>query len=147
MRAAVGAVGGRVLGVDGRPEQDGLRLDDQAGVEVAGLRLPVIQRVSAVSSDCMAVERSTFVSVGGFDDRYRARMHDIDLCLRMRRAGLAIVFTPLTEVQRLGRSREVVPADDDIELFRRTWEGTAQWKDPYLSPWLKTVAPFVIRGV
>ena len=88
---------------DGRPEQVGLRLADAAGV---GERRP------AAASDPAGVRGEPrlpgrraidFISMGGFDERYRARMQDIDLCLRMRQAGLAIIFTPLTEVQRLVR--------------------------------------------
>jgi GT2 family glycosyltransferase len=146
IRPSVGAVGGRIFSADGRPECDGLRLCGPTGVESAGLRLPVIQRVSAVSGDCMAVERPDFIAVGGFDDRYRAGMHDIDLCLRLRRANLAQVFTPLTEVQRLAPSRRDGRfAEADVALLRSTWAATPQWTDPYVSRWLERLDPFVIR--
>jgi O-antigen biosynthesis protein len=144
VRTSVGAVGGRVVGVDGSAETDGLRVDGLRGVENGGLRLPVIQRVSAVSIECMAMRRVAFDAVGGFDRRYRTSMHDIDLCLRLRRAGLATVYTPVAEVQRL-RPHLVARAKDDIEEFRAAWEGTPEWVDPFVSPWLETIAPFVIR--
>lgn len=145
IRDTVGAVGGRIIGGDGRPEQDGLRLDAEHGVASAGVRLPVIQRVSAVSIDCLAIDRSRFTAMGGFDDRYSEQLHDIDLCLRLRRAGWATVFTPLTELHRLSPPRGRARTGDDVAEFRRAWEGSPEWPDPYVSPWLDRVAPFVIR--
>ena len=147
VRRTVGAAGGRVAGADGRADQDGLRIGGDNGIESAGVRLPVIQRVSAVSSDCMAVERSDFVSMGGFDERYGVCLYDIDLCLRLRRSGLATVYTPLTQLQRVRPARIRARVSADVAEFRRTWEGSPEWTDPYVSPWLEKVMPFVIRAV
>jgi len=145
LRGTVGVVGGRILGADDRAGHEGLRIGGARGVESVGLRLPVIQRVSAVSGDCMAMRRAAFAAVGGLDVRYRVCMYDLDLCLRLRRAGLAAIYTPLTEMRHLRPQLFTNSAADDVEEFRGVWEGTPEWTDPFVSPWLETVAPFVIR--
>jgi GT2 family glycosyltransferase len=147
MRSAVGVVGGRIVGVDGGTEQDGLHVGGTDLVATIGVRWPVIQQICAVSLDCMAMQRIRFAANGGFDSRYRLSLHDIDLCLRLRRAGLSTLYTPLTELQRLRPRLKARPANDDAEEFRRVWEGSPEWTDPFVSPWLESVRPLVIRGV
>lgn len=144
MRTSVGVVGGRIVRADGSAEQDGLHVGGPHLVESVGVRLPVIQRVGAVSADCMAMSSLAFSTVGGFDDRYRLCLHDVDLCLRLRRAGLATLYTPLTELRRLRPPVRRPVAADDSEAFRRTWEGSPEWTDPFVSPWLEMVRPFTI---
>jgi len=143
-RGSVGAVGGRIVAADGSAEQDGIHVGGPHLAASVGVRLPVIQQVCAVSTDCLAVQRLRFTAIGGFDDRYRVSLHDVDLCLRLRRAGLATVYTPLTELRRLRPHLQTRPAADDGEELRRVWEGSPEWTDPFLSPWLDGVTPFVI---
>jgi GT2 family glycosyltransferase len=145
LRSAVGAVGGQVLDNRGTAESAGIRVGGPGAVEAVGLRLPVIQRVSAVSVDCMAIQRRVFDALGGFDRRYRVSMHDVDLCLRLRRAGLATIYTPLTQLKRLTPRVSAIGAADDAEEFRRVWEGSPEWTDPFVSPWLESVSPLTIR--
>jgi GT2 family glycosyltransferase len=145
-RDDIGVVGGRILHGDGNVEEEGLRVGVPRLAESIGLRLPVIQRVSAVSADCLAIKRERFQAAGGFDERYRVSFHDVDLCLRLRRAGLATLYTPLTELQRLRREVTRACAADDGEELRRLWEGSPEWIDPFVSPWLSRVSPMVIRG-
>ncbi len=146
LRSTVGAAGGRIMAADGSAVCDAVRMDAEHGVASVGVRLPVIQRVSAVSIECMAVERTGLMAAGGFDESYCLRLHDVDLCLRLRSAGLAIVHTPLTEMRRLRSQRGLDQATDDVDRFRTRWEGSPVWADPYVSPWLETVTPLVIRA-
>jgi O-antigen biosynthesis protein len=144
-RTSVGAVGGQITG---REENEGALGQQDGGphlVETVGVRWPVIQQVCAVSIDCMAVRRATLAVVGGFDERYRVSFHDIDLCLRLRQAGLAVVYSPLTAMRRLRPWLHETPASDDAGEFRDAWEGRPEWTDPFLSPWLERVTPFVVR--
>jgi O-antigen biosynthesis protein len=145
VRSSVGAVGGRIVAADGSSEQDGLHLGGPQLAESVGVRWPVIQRVGAVSIDCMAMQRQGFLAIGGFDTRYRACLYDVDLCLRFRRAGLAILYTPLTELRRLRPLISTGRGADDSEEFRSVWAGSPEWSDPYVSRWLERVTPFVIR--
>ncbi len=58
-----------------------------------------------LSGSCLAVRRTALESVSGFDEGFFLYEEDADLCLRLRRAGWRILFTPAVEVRhRLGHS-------------------------------------------
>ena len=42
----------------------------------------------------MMVRSEVFTSIGNFDERYYLYLEDVDLCLRARRAGFGIMYTP-----------------------------------------------------
>jgi N-acetylglucosaminyl-diphospho-decaprenol L-rhamnosyltransferase len=42
----------------------------------------------------MIIRRTSFQLVGGFDNRYLVYFEDVDLCVRMRRAGYSVRFDP-----------------------------------------------------
>ncbi len=46
----------------------------------------------SVTAACMAVRAGTFASIDGFDEGFRNGLEDIDLCLRIRMRGEAIVY-------------------------------------------------------
>jgi glycosyltransferase involved in cell wall biosynthesis len=151
IRDGVGASGGRILAVDGSAEHEGLHVGGPSLAESIGVRYPVIQGAAALSGGCLAIRSRLFEELGGFDDRYRTSLYDVDLCLRARRAGYSCVYTPLTELRRLRPRRGAVPrrfrspSTDDVATFRATWEGSRQFSDPYVSPWVDRVHPLVLR--
>lgn len=102
----VGAVGAKLLYPDGTLQHGGvvLGMGGVAGHMHLGAagddpgyfgRLRRTQAVAAVTGACMLVPARHFAAVGGFDARHLAvAFNDIDLCLRLRRAGLRVVWTP-----------------------------------------------------
>jgi N-acetylglucosaminyl-diphospho-decaprenol L-rhamnosyltransferase len=40
------------------------------------------------------VRRSAFFQVGGFDEEYDCYSEDVDLCMKLRRAGWKVVYNP-----------------------------------------------------
>ena len=46
----------------------------------------------SVTAACMAVRATSFHAVGGFDEAFRNALEDIDLCLRIRVTGGAVVY-------------------------------------------------------
>jgi GT2 family glycosyltransferase len=72
-----------------------------------------------ISGACMMARRSALEAVGGFDEGFFLYEEDVDLCLRLRRAGWKIVFTPAAEVvHHLGRSVARDPWRSRLEYHR-----------------------------
>src|SRR5256886_14912387 len=107
-RSEVGAVGvrlvnpsntiehaGIVLGVNGiaQPAFRGFPAEHPG----ANRQLQITRNCSAVSGACMLTRREVFQEVSGFDEGLMESLADIDLCLKMRRAGYLIVFTPFAK--------------------------------------------------
>lgn len=64
-----------------------------------GGRAGLIQTMTAVSSDCLVVQRVHYEKSGGFDPALPPGFAaDIDLCLRLRRQGFRIVWTPFANL-------------------------------------------------
>jgi len=84
-RAATGALdhAGLVIDPKGRPEH----LDHRRG----WLLLPRSYSVRpAVTGACCVIERERFLALGGFDEGFVNGGEDVDLCYRLRRAGLKV---------------------------------------------------------
>lgn len=82
-RAATGDLdhAGLVIDPKGRPEH----LDHRRG----WLLLPrAYSKRAAVTGACCVIERSRFLEIGGFDEGFVNGGEDVDLCYRLRRAGL-----------------------------------------------------------
>ena len=88
---------GLVLGLGGvaGPVHEGLhRLDIGYWGRAAAPR-----HVAAVTADCLVVRRDAWDRVGGFDAVHLPAVYgDVDLCLRLREAGWATVWTPFAEL-------------------------------------------------
>lgn len=58
--------------------------------------LPV--EVEAISGACMLLRATTLVGVGAWDEGYFLHCEDLDLCIRLTRAGQKILFVPNANV-------------------------------------------------
>ncbi|MDE2318404.1 MAG: glycosyltransferase family 2 protein [Rhodospirillales bacterium] len=119
---SVGAVGAKLLYEDGTVQHAGVVLGvggvaDHAfrglGAEAPGYMAHAItaQEVSAVTAACMLVPKSAFDAVGGFDEReLSVAFNDVDLCVKLRIAGMKIIYMPDTVAEH----RESVSRGDDF---------------------------------
>lgn len=72
-----------------------------------------------ISGSCMLARRAALEEVGLFDEGFFLYEEDVDLCLRLRRAGWRIVLVPSAEViHHLGRSTRHVPGLATLEYQR-----------------------------
>jgi len=160
VRPGIGAVGARLLFPSGRVQHSGtvLGLGGIAGHDMlhSPLRSPgpydllrLTRRVSAVTAACLAVRREAFLAVGGFDEEaLRVAYNDVDLCLKLRAAGLANLVTPhaaLTHKESATRGDDMSPAhrerwEQERAVMRERW-GPALDTDPYYSPSLALDPP------
>jgi O-antigen biosynthesis protein len=145
-RPEVGLTGPRLLYPDGKVQHAGMFLATNgigrhafrfaAPDEPGYFGLALAQRnVMAVTGACMLVRREVFERLGGFDEQHQIVNNDLDLCLRVHKAGLLTVYTPhatLTHHELASRAgmRDVF----NSEHFDTSWRSTFALGDPYFNP-------------
>lgn len=153
MREDVGAVGARLYYEDGTIQHAGVivGLGGVAGHAFAGVshedpgyfgRIHMAQDYSAVTAACVLVKRSVFEEVGGFDEEYAVAFNDVDLCMKIRKAGYLIVYNPYAELNHYeskSRGYEDTPEkverfNSEIALFESRWGEFLEKGDPYYNP-------------
>jgi GT2 family glycosyltransferase len=153
LRPEVGAVGAKLYYPDGTIQHAGivLGIGGLAGHPHLGIargepgyfgRAAVTQQFSAVTAACMVMRRAVFDEVGGFDERdFAVAFNDVDLCLRLREAGYAIVWTPYAELfHHESASLGSAQGEARRERFERecgnlrTRWGGAMRHDPFYNP-------------
>jgi len=98
----VGIVGARLVYPDGRlQEAGGIVFSDASGWnygkggDPAAPQYGFLSEADYVSGACLAIRRSDFDAVGGFDTRFRpAYYEDTDLCFQMRARGKRVLVQP-----------------------------------------------------
>ena len=98
-----------------------------------------LRDVSALSAACLAIRRKGFFAVGQFDPVHTPIAHsDLDLCFKVREAGLRCVYTPFVTMTHLGHAsigaleeqeRTATADKASVFLLQRWGEYTAH--DPY----------------
>jgi glycosyltransferase involved in cell wall biosynthesis len=133
-RPDVGAVGPLVADRNGRILHGGLLLSpghiaapayrgwrgNSRGYEG---RAVLAQDISAVSIVGMATRREVYRATGGLDPELPWHYGDVDYCLRLRRAGSRVVWTPRSRLQRtLGADgREHDGRERERAIMRARW--------------------------
>ncbi len=152
LRPDVGIVGAKLLYPDGSVQHAGMVLgpagrathmwrhcDGLAGGYMD--QLATVRDVAAVTGACVALRRAVFERVGGLEESLPVTWSDVDLCLKVRAAGLRAIWTPqavLLHHEQATRGTDET-ADGQARLARekawmqRRW-GEAMDVDPFLSP-------------
>jgi GT2 family glycosyltransferase len=158
MRPDVGAAGARLLFPDGALQHAGVVVGmggyadhvshGAPGDHVGYLgRLGVVHEVSAVTGACIAIEARKFHAVEGFDaERFPVELNDIDLCLRLARAGWRTIMSPqsvLIHHQSATRGFSFRPFERyglERGHFRNLWADVIR-DDPFFHPALSLFSP------
>jgi len=104
---------------------------------------PVMRRnVLAVTGACLAIERSKFETIGGFDESFLICGSDVEICLRAFHGGLVNVYVPESKlVHHESKSRD--PHDIAESDFIRSEEAYHPYRtggDPYFNPNLDSMS-------
>lgn len=153
MREDVGAVGARLYYEDGSIQHAGVivGLGGVAGHAFTDFphespgyfgRIVMAQDYSAVTAACMMMRKSVYKEVGGFDPKWEVAFNDVDLCLKIRKAGYLIVYNPYAELMHYeSKSRGYEDNEEKIERFNtecenfiEKWDEFLSKGDPYYSP-------------
>ena len=101
---------------------------------------------SAITAACLLMNRAVFEEIGGFCEDYRNGMEDIDLCVRLKMAGYALVVSHESIIQHHvsqspGRHEN---NDANSALFKKRWsQTTAVWgRDEWAMEYLRRYARF-----
>ena len=148
-RSEIGAVGARLLYPDNTVQHAGVVLGAGLGriaahafrgfaAEHSGVvkQLQLTRNYSCVTGACLLTRRDVFMEVGGFDEQQLpVTFNDVDFCLKLRRAGYLIVYTPFaklyhSESASRRRSRLEPP---ESQIMRARW-GKLLESDPYYNP-------------
>lgn len=103
-----------------------------------GLHL-LIRNYSALTAACLMIRKEIFKMINGFDKKFVVVFNDVDLCLRLRKKGLYLVYTPYAklyhhESSSLGKAsggRKVDPRE--IDLIQKRWVRNLI-NDPFYNP-------------
>jgi GT2 family glycosyltransferase len=154
LRPDVGAVGARLLYQDGTLQHGGVLLGVEGVAGHEGIcespldggyhgRSQVSRSAAAVTAACLATRKRVFLGLdGGFDELdLQVAFNDVDYCMRVRRSGLRVVYTPfatLYHFESKSRGREIRPEQQarlqrEARFFRQRW-GDTSCLDPYYNP-------------
>jgi GT2 family glycosyltransferase len=92
----------------------------------------VVKEYSAVSAACMMCRRDLFEELGGFDETFAVAFNDVDFCLRLRRVGYRVIYTPHAElVHHESHTRGMSGFYHDYQAFLRIWTDEIRRGDPF----------------
>jgi GT2 family glycosyltransferase len=130
---------GVLLGIGGVADHAFRNMErTQAGYFARGV---LEQDYSSLTAACLLVRRAAFEAANGFDADLPAAFNDIDLCIRLRRDGWRMIWTPAAQLYHhesltFGDHRASERRGQfsrDLALMRSRWQ-TLLARDPYYNP-------------
>ena len=159
---AIGMLGASIVGTDGQHEPASRRRDpllrralmslsgmarfEQRWPALAGANLPLnaaahaLEDVDAVSGALMLMPRTVFERIGGFDEAYFLHCEDLDLCRRVRDAGLRVVCANEVPVEHVkGTSSRTRPFFVARHKHRGMWRWFRKFDPAARNPLLRAL--------
>lgn len=153
-RKDVGAVGAKLYYPDDTIQHAGVivGLGGVAGHSHCGFkrtdpgymaRLHFAQECSAVTGACLMTKKSVFEEVGGFDEKmFAVEFNDVDLCMRIRKSGYKVIWTPYAELyhyESKSRGYDDTPEKKkrhqrEVFNFKTRWAKELAQGDPFYNP-------------
>jgi O-antigen biosynthesis protein len=147
-RPGVGAVGCRLVRPNGTLQHEGIVMGravpaanlvfDNPEIRIDGL-LRCTRDVSAVTGACCITRRAAWAEINGLDESLPVDYNDVDYCLRLRRAGWRILYTPhVTVIHAESASRGAPDLEQAERRLRDRWGLDAdEFADEFFTPRLR----------
>lgn len=153
-RADIGGVGAKLIWPNGMLQHGGVVLGmnfaaahayDRCLASEPGYAdgILVSRECGALTAACLLLRRQDYLDVGGLDETaFPVAFNDVDLCLKLRRAGRTLAWCPhaaLLHRESASRTRDRQTeatrsrADKELAELRRRW-GRDLIDDPYYNP-------------
>ena len=105
-------------------------------------RCKIQQNLSAVTAACLMMRKEVFNEIGGFDETFKVALNDVDLCMRIRKAGYLIAWTPYAELyhyESISRGYEDTSEkkkrfEEEVKRFQSRYYEVLERGDPYYNP-------------
>lgn len=152
-RSDVGAVGAKLYYSDDTVQHAGLGIGllTLAGHYHRGFdrkhpgymgRLIYAQDLSGVTFACVMIPRKVWDEMDGLDESFAVAFNDVDMCMRIRKAGYLIVWTPFAELyhyESKSRGQDDSPEKrarfvGEVKRFQTRWAAELEAGDPYYNP-------------
>lgn len=95
----------------------------------------VVRDVSAVTFACALMKTRLYREIGGLDEvKFKVAFNDTDFCLKVRKKGLEIIYTPhasLIHFESVTKPVHILPGE--VGAFRKKWKNVIA-HDPYYNP-------------
>ncbi|MCL4392895.1 glycosyltransferase [Patescibacteria group bacterium] len=94
-----------------------------------------VREVSGVTGACLLIKKDLFNKIGKFDDKnLKIAFNDVDLCLKVRKLGYKIIYTPyarLYHYESLSRGNSL--DENEVKFMMKKWNKILK-SDPYYNP-------------
>ena len=152
-RKEVGIVGAKLLYPDNMVQHAGVIIGmggiaghplsrhpaDDCGYFARGI---IQQNLNAVTAACMLTKKEVYEKVNGFEEKLAAAFNDIDLCLKVRKAGYLIVYDPealLYHHESISRGKEDTLEkrnrfEGEVDYMAKKWKDVLEKGDEYYNP-------------
>jgi GT2 family glycosyltransferase len=155
-RPDVGIVGALLLYPNGTIEH--------AGIAVGGRHFPahvgrfqnespywpwlrVTREVTAVTGACMAMRRSVWDELNGFDCRFPVNFNDVDLCLRAAEHGYKVLLEARAMLTHEGcKTRTPTVQSEEHELLYKLWWPVMSSPDRFFNPQFGNAIEPIVLG-
>ena len=105
-------------------------------------RMVIAQNLSACTAACLLVDKKVYNAVGGLDEEFAVAFNDMDFCMKIRREGKLIVFTPFAQLYHYesksrgleDNSEKRARYNKEVERFQSKWASELKAGDPYYNP-------------
>jgi len=145
-RPEVGAVGCKLYYPDGSVQHAGVidwskhafvkKSDIGSYFELAN----TITNYRTLTGACLAIKKSLFEKIGGFNENYKVPFSDTELCLQLWLQGYLNIFTPLARLYHFeAATKGIDDWPEETTLFRNRWKDIVNLPDPYYNPNLNPV--------